>query len=139
MNEEEKQPIMSNTVKGVILKWTSIIIDVVPPLIATLCQFPLWVKDSQEKTMSGIGLLLLICCLVPFWKQIREWLKAPSNWVAWIAIFVFLLVMQHIAKDIVPIAFVGMISNIIGAIVHRIGKIVASKDATIIQQQDNLM
>ena len=65
---------MKNSTKGAILKTIAIGIDVGVPLAATLTQFPLWVEQSAEATMSGLCLVFIGLSVIPFLKVLKEYL-----------------------------------------------------------------
>ena len=119
---------MSNTTKGRILQILALVIDVVPALAATLTQFPIWIEHSSEATVSGIVLLLSFICCLPFIKQIKEYLKSPSVIVVWAIIYIMLVLLESIITQIVCVAFIGLVSNVIGAGLYKWGSTYIGKD-----------
>ena len=119
---------MKNSTKGAIIKTVSLGIDIVVPLVATLTQFPLWVEQSAEATMSGLCLVLIGISALPFLKQLKAYFKSPSAWVVWSIIFVLLLLLRNIIDQILIVSFAGLLSNLIGAGLFNIGKRVGEKD-----------
>lgn len=113
---------MKRSTKGAIIKATALGIDIGVPLIATLNQFPLWVEQSAEATMSGLCLVFVGLSVIPFLKQLKEYFKSPSAWVVWAIIFAFLVLLQNIISQILVVAFAGLVSNLIGAVIYNIGK-----------------
>lgn len=111
----------SDYVKGGALKLLGVAIDVLVPLIVTLTQFPVWIDRSDEATMSGLAIIILAICCVPFWRHIKAWLKSPSNWGMWIIIFVFALLIRNIIDELWIVALWGSIANCVGAVVYAIG------------------
>lgn len=112
---------MSNKVKGRILHVSALAVDIAPPLLATLCQFPLWVEASSEATISGIAVLLIFICSLPFVNQIKEYMKLPSVPVAWAIVYVLFAMIQSIIDQMVIVAFVGLVSNVIGTGLYKWG------------------
>lgn len=112
---------MRNKTKGRILHISSLVIDIAPPLIATLTQFPVWIEDSSEATISGIVLLLGFICCLPFINQIKEYFKSPAVVVIWAVIYVALMLLQSIIDQMVTVAFIGSISNLIGTGLYKWG------------------
>ena len=106
---------MKKTTKGAIMKVAAIGIDVGVPLVATLTQFPLWVEQSAEATMSGLCLILIALSVLPFLKVLKNYFKSPSSWVVFGVIFVFLLVLRSIIDQILIVSFAGFVANLIGA------------------------
>lgn len=120
---------MSNRVKGKVLKTVGIALDVAAPLIATLTQFPVWIENSAEATVSGIVLILTFLCCIPFIKQITSFIKTPSVPVLWLVVFIMLTLLNNIIDQMIIVCFVGVISNTVGTFIYKIGdKISSGKD-----------
>ena len=122
---------MSNTVKGRILHISALVVDIVPPLVATLTQFPVWVEHSSEATISGIVLLLAFICCLPFIKQIIAYFKSPSIPVVWAIIYIALVMLQSIINQMVIVSFIGLIANVIGAALYKWGDSYNAKDKVV--------
>lgn len=116
-----------NNKKGNIFKAIALIIDVGVPLTATLTQFPVWIERSSEATMSGICLMLICVSSLPFFKQLKEYFKSPSAWVLWGGLFLMLFLLRNIIDQILIVAFVGFVANIIGAGLFAIGDSISKK------------
>lgn len=112
---------MKKTTEGKICKISAVVIDVAAPLAATITQFPVWVDRSAGATVSGLFVLFAFLSAIPFFKQIKAYFKSPSAWVMWCIIFVSLLALRAIIDEIVIICLVGVIANMIGAGVYKIG------------------
>lgn len=119
---------MKRKTKGNIFKVLAIGIDVGVPLVATLTQFPLWIKQSSEATMSGLCLVLICLSVLPFLKQLKEYFKSPSAWVIWGLIFLLLFLLRSIIDQILIVAFAGFIANVVGAGLFAIGNSIYNKD-----------
>lgn len=119
---------MKRKTRGNIIKGAAVAIDVAVPLVATLTQFPVWVEKSSEATVSGLFLLLACICVIPFFKQIKAFIKSPSVWGVWIIVFVMLLLLQNIINEMLIVAFAGVVSNVIGAGIYKWGEIVGSEE-----------
>ncbi len=113
---------MRDRTKGRLLKAIAVVIDVAAPLAATLTQFPIWVEKSSEATVSGLFLLFALLSAIPFMRQIKAFFKSPSVWVLWCIIFVMLIVLEKIIAEMKIVCFVGVISNVIGAGIYKLGK-----------------
>lgn len=120
---------MTNASKGRIIKAVALLFDILPPLIATIAQFPIWVETSAEATISGIVIVLSFISVIPLLKHIKSFLKSPSIPILWLIGFILLKVMQSIIDEIVVVCFVGLISNLIGAIIYKIGSAISKKEA----------
>ena len=105
----------------------AIVVDVAGPLVATLLQVPVWVQQSSKATMSGLFLLFAFFSILPFVKQVKMWLRSPAVWGIWIGLFVLFVILRNIIDQMVIVCFVGMISNIIGAGIYKVGSIVCGK------------
>lgn len=113
---------MKNQTKGKVLMASAVGIDVIPALVATLIQFPIWTQRDAKSTVSGLFVVLAFMACVPFYKQIRDYFKSPSAWVMWTIILVVFIALRHIIDEMIPVCFVGWFSNIIGAFIYAYGK-----------------
>lgn len=118
---------MNNATKGKIIKGAAVLIDVIVPLIATISQFPIWVEQSGEATMSGLFLMLAFLSCLPFVKQIKEYMKSPSVLVLWLIFYLLLTLLKNIINQMVVVCFAGLIANAIGAVIYKIGDSVSKK------------
>lgn len=119
---------MKNSTKGAIFKVIAVCIDVGVPVVATLTQFPLWVEQSAEATMSGLCLVFLLVSALPFLKQIGEYFRSPSAYVIWGLLFVLFLLLRNIIDQMFIVSFAGFVANIIGAGIYAIGRHIGDKD-----------
>ncbi|MCD8309496.1 MAG: hypothetical protein LUD19_06550 [Clostridia bacterium] len=118
---------MKNTTKGKIIKGAALTLDVAAPLGATLSQFPVWVEQGADATISGLFILFAFLSCIPFMKQIKAWLKSPSAWVMWVVLTVFVIALRCIIDQMAIICLVGAVANVIGAGIHKIGEHIAVK------------
>lgn len=119
---------MSNKLKGRILKMTALTIDILAPLVATISQFPVWIENSAEATVSGVVLILAFFCCIPFLKHITAFMKSPSIPIVWMVIFVLLTLLNNIIDQMIVVCFVGLISNTFGTLIYKIGDNISGKD-----------
>ena len=89
-------------------------VSVVPPLIATLSQFPIWINTSAHCTLSGLTILLLFLCIVPLIKAAKLYLKSPSIPLAWGIVAVIAFVARSIIEQVCFISVIGVVSSVIG-------------------------
>lgn len=113
---------MSNRIKSNIIKCIALTLDILPPFIATITQFPVWIEQSAEATVSGIVLLLACLCCIPFIKYIKKFIQSPSIPVIWLIVFVALTLLNNIINQMIVVAFVGVLSNVIGSVLFKIGE-----------------
>lgn len=118
---------MKNATKGKMIQGIAILLDVTVPLAATFSQFPLWVEQSSEATMSGLFLVFAFFSILPFLKQLKSFFQSPSVPVIWIILFLILVALRNIINEMIIVCFAGMIANLIGAGIYNIGKAVAAK------------
>lgn len=118
---------MKNATKGKMIQGIAILLDVTVPLAATFSQFPLWVEQSSEATMSGLFLVFAFFSILPFLKQLKSFFQSPSVPVIWIILFLLLVALRNIINEMIIVCFAGMIANLIGAGIYNIGKAVAAK------------
>ena len=113
---------MTAITKSRLLKASGLVIDVCPPLIATLTQFPLWVEKSAAATVSGLFLVFALISIIPLFKWLKEKFSTPSIKLAWTVIFVVIYALRSIIDQMLIISCVGMISAYIGDIVYAYSK-----------------
>ncbi len=119
---------MSNRAKGNVICALALFIDVGAPLVATTLHFPIWVERSAEATLSGLFLFLALISIVPLIKVIGRALRSPAAWMIWTLLFCVFAGLRVIINEMVVISLVGMIANIIGAVLHKIGALIAKKE-----------
>ncbi len=90
---------------------------ILPPSLAVLSYFPLWISRDEKSAVSGFALVLLAIAAIPLFKYIREWLKSPSAPTVWLILFLIFFVLSGIADEMRVICFVGFISNITGGLI----------------------
>ena len=102
--------------KKLILTAFGLVFSTLPPLLAVLSYFPIWKDRGAEAILSGLSLCLILICAVPVIRAIKRALYSPSAPLLWFFLFILFFALSKIAEDITVIAFVGFISNIIGAL-----------------------
>jgi hypothetical protein len=113
---------MTKQSKALVVHWLGMLICIVPPIIAVLEYFPLWLSDS-ESTLSVFSVVLLVLCCLPFWKQIKAYFKGtPAAWVIWLIITVIFKALAEISGDIGNVAFIALLSNLVGGLIFRLEK-----------------
>ncbi len=120
---------MKRATKGKIIKGSAVVIDVAAPLIATICQFPVWIEKSSSATISGIFLLFAFFSCLPFIKQIKMWMKSPSVPVLWVIFLVLFSLLRNIIDQMWMVCVIGAVSNCFGAILYKVGNIVGGEQA----------
>lgn len=110
---------MTHRVKYIILNIVAMAISVVPPVAATLMQFPVWIETSSEATLSGTVCFIIFICCIPFYKQIINYMKSPSVPVVWILIAAAMYIFKEIADQLFIVACVGAVANLIGMIFFK--------------------
>lgn len=118
---------MTNKTKGKVIKASAVGVDVVPVMVATLFQFPIWIQRDARSTVSGVFVLLMILACVPFYKQLRELFKSPSAWLMWGVAFAVMLVLRNIIDEMLPVCLVGLICNTCGEFLYKYGKTVEER------------
>ena len=110
---------MKARTKATLLWFFGMATCIVPAVLATLEHFPIWVAEGGETIISGLSVILLVVCALPFKKQIASYLQSPSAWVVWLCIFVFSSLLGKIICDIASISFVAFVSNFLGALIFK--------------------
>ena len=107
--------------KAKLIKGGALMLDVGAPLIATFTQFPVWVERSAEATVSGMFLMFAILCSVPLLKSAGNLLKSPSAPIIWGLMLAVLVSLRNIVDEMIVISFVGLVSNVVGLGLYKIG------------------
>ena len=113
-----KKPVLVN----IILHIVGFLLCGLPPVIATLTYFPLWLERGEGYVIAGGTALLVALCALPLWKYIARVLHSPASYVLWLIIFLFFLALARIADEMTVISFAGLCGNILGAVCFRIAK-----------------
>ena len=108
--------------KSLIFGIIGLIFSTLPPLFATLSFFPIWKERGPEAMLSGLSLCLILISAVPIIRAVKRAVSAPSAPLLWFFLFVLFFLLSRIADDITVIAFVGFISNLIGALFFSISR-----------------
>ena len=112
---------MTKHKQGVILYYVGIAVSVIAPLITALTQFPVWTEKVPKTQLGGMFIFTALLSCIPLLKHIKMQLKAPSAVTVWAIIFLICLSMNKIIEQLNIIALVGLISNVIGAILCSVG------------------
>ena len=118
---------MRKATKGKIIKTSALVVDVAAPLAATLSQFPVWVDKSSTATISGLFVVFALLSAIPLIRVIKQYLKSPAAWLIWTVITVFVIALRNIIDQMAIICLIGLVANLIGAGLHKIGEKVESK------------
>lgn len=114
--KESKTP----TFAKYILHFLGILVCVLPPVICTLLYFPLWKSAGAEYVISGGTALLILLSIIPLYKFIRKLFESAASYILWLIIFLFCFLLSRVIAEVTVIAFVGFVSNLVGAVVLKI-------------------
>lgn len=112
---------MTNKSKGLIMYYTGLVLSILAPFIATLTQFPVWTEQVDPKQVSAMFIVMAVVCAVPLLNHFKQTLKSPSSIAVWVFLFLVTWGMKQIVNQVMIIALVGLIANIIGAILCGVG------------------
>ena len=112
---------MTPKTKGNIIYYVGLAVSIVAPLIAAATQFPVWTENVEPTQIGGMFVFVAILCMIPLFNHFKIALKSPSSAMLWTIMFVVTWALSKIIKQIVIVSLVGMISNIVGAILCGIG------------------
>ena len=101
---------------------TGFLLCVVPPVVCTLNYFPFWRTEGYESCIAGGCAFLLVICALPLFKLFAKALSGYSSYFIWLILFLLFLSLSKIADQMTVISFVGLIGNLLGAILFRIAK-----------------
>ncbi len=112
----------NNTTLRVLFNALGLSFSVIPPALAILFYFPVWVSKGGEYLLSGIAVLLMLVAFVPLFKLARQLLKSPSGYAIWLIIFLTFLLVSRIASEMITISFIGLVGNVIGAVLFKLAR-----------------
>ena len=96
-------------------------LSVLPPAIATLEYFPLWLADGK-KAISALSLLLLLLAAYPLFRILKHRLRSPSLWMLWLVLWGLLEAFLPILSAIKTIALISFPTGLLGALFFRLSK-----------------
>ena len=94
----------------------------VPPAVATLSYFPLWVDRGAVATVSGLCAFLLVLCALPLVRLWRKKFTTPSLPLMWGILFLTVRALSPIIDEVCVISFVGLLSGLVSAIFFRLAR-----------------
>lgn len=110
---------MNNKRKSTVIRWTTTAMCIGAPLTATLLQFPVWIAASDKATMSGTFVILAAICSIPFFKQIKEYMKSPAAWVMWGVMFGAFIALRAIIDQMVIVCGIGFAANVLALPIYK--------------------
>jgi Co/Zn/Cd efflux system component len=108
--------------KRTALNLLGLAVSTIPVAVCILLYFPVWRDRGIVATLSGFTLLLLTLAAVPLFNLIKRTLKSPSAPIMWFAVFIVFLTLSSIAQEMTVVAFVGFVSNLVGALIFRLAE-----------------
>ena len=112
---------MTNKQKGNILYYSGLVAAIAAPLITACVQFPVIKETASTSEISALFIVCAFICAAPLYKHINITFKSPTNAVMWTVIFALAWSLDKIIHQIMLVAFVGMVANIICAFLCGIG------------------
>ena len=103
------------------LRILGLVLSVLPPAIATLEFFPLWLTEGRT-TLSALSLVLLLLSAIPIFRILKKHLRSPAPWMLWLILWLGLRAFLPIAAAIETIAFISFPTSILGAVCFRLAK-----------------
>lgn len=98
--------------KKAFFKFLGFAFSVLPPLIATIDQFPLMTAAGK---LSVLALVALVLCCIPFVKHLKKLLASPSAWMMWGIVFLLCVMARAIVDEFYVISMLGLVGSLIGA------------------------
>ena len=94
---------------------------ILPPAICTLTYFPLWKEAGGGAVIAGGCALLLVLCAIPLYKLLHTALRTSASYIIWLIIFFTFFALSRIADQMTVISFAGLVGNLVGAILFKLG------------------
>ncbi len=90
---------------------------VVPPLLATLEHFPVWMEEGGKRVIvPATAVVLLIISAFPLFKYLRKKIRTPAVWMVWVLLWFVLHSLRPVIDGMIAVAGIGAVSNVIGAL-----------------------
>ena len=121
----------NNAIKRSVLRVIALTVCILPPAIATISYFPVWVVREDTSVLSGMALLVLTIVLIPLMKYIKEKMESPSAPVIWMISFLLFFLLSKMATEMTIISLIGFISNLIGTLIFKL----ADKITTVTEEK----
>lgn len=108
--------------KRLLLRVLALLLSTVPVLICTAAYFPVWSIRGEGAVLSGLGLILTLLAAIPVFRYVRAHIGSISAPFIWLIVFALFFALESIAHEVTVIAFVGFVSNLIGAIIFKLAR-----------------
>lgn len=104
-----------------LLRILGITLCVLPPALATLEFFPLWLT-REDCRLSALSVLLLLLSAAPLFRLLRARLRSPSAWLVWLLLWALLCAFEPIVASLKTIALISFPTSLLGAVCFRLAK-----------------
>ena len=94
---------------------------ILPPAICTLAYFPLWKEAGGGAVIAGGCALILVLCAMPLYKLLHSALRSSASYIIWLVAFLTFFALSRIADQMTVISFAGLVGNLVGAILFKLG------------------
>jgi tryptophan-rich sensory protein len=101
------------------LRFIGLALCVLPPTVATIEYFPLWLGEGESR-LSALALLLLLLAAVPLLRVFKKHFRSPSAFLIWFLIWAALSVLRPIAAAVETIALISFPTSALGALFFRL-------------------
>ena len=92
---------------------------ILPPALATLLYFPVWVESGGGYALAGGGVLILAIFALPIIKRLSHLLARATPYVFWFVMFAVFFALSKISEEMTVISFMGFLGNLIGALIFK--------------------
>lgn len=108
--------------KRSLLRALALLVSTVPALICTAAYFPVWSVRGEGAVLSGFGLILTLLAAIPVFRYVKAHIGSISAPFIWLIVFAVFFALGSIAHEVTVIAFVGFVSNLVGAIIFKLSR-----------------
>ena len=103
-----------------LLRLAGFLFSVLPPLLATVEYFPIWVQGGGKTALSGAVFFCLLLSAAPLLKALHHRLHSPSIPLLFGFIWGFLTLFRRIIDGVIAVCFFGMLGNLVGVLLFRL-------------------
>jgi hypothetical protein len=103
-----------------LLRLFGLLCSVLPPLLATVEYFPIWVREGGKTALSGAVFFCLLLSALPLLRAWRRRLRSPSIPLLFGLLWGFLTLFRRIIDGVIAVCFFGMLGNLVGLLLFRL-------------------
>ena len=118
----------SDPIKAALLRFCGMLLCILPPVLAILFYFPIWIAEGGEGVIPGFTVLLISIAALPLYRLMKRALESAASWTLWLTAFVLFLLLSRIADEMTVISFTGFVGNALGAVLFKLSERIGKRE-----------